>query len=62
MKLAVKKSLIGEISPAIIELAKYEILISITKCVNKCISRKFFPDEFKVADVIPVFKKEDPSK
>ena len=51
----------GEIYPAIIKLTKKEILIPITNCINKCISIKSFPDELKVADVIPVFKKEDPS-
>ena len=56
-----KKSSSGEISPAIIKLAKKEILIPITNCINKCISIKSFPDELKVADVIPVFKKEDPN-
>ena len=56
-----KKSSNGEISPAIIKLAKKEILIPITNCINKCISIKSFPDELKVADVIPVFKKEDPN-
>ena len=58
----VKKSSSGEISPAIIKLAKKEILIPITNCINKCILKKSFPDELKVADVIPVFKKEDPNK
>ena len=57
----IKKSSSGEISPAIIKLAKKEILIPITNCINKCISIKSFPDELKVADVIPVFKKEDPN-
>ena len=56
----IKKSSSGEISPAIIKLAKKEILIPITNCINKCISTKSFPDALKVADVIPVFKKEDP--
>ena len=57
----IKKSSSGEISPAIIKLAKKEILIPITNCINKCISTKSFPDALKVADVIPVFKKEDPN-
>ena len=57
----IKKSSSGEISPAIIKLAKKETLIPITNCINKCISIKPFPDELKVADVIPVFKKEDPN-
>ena len=56
----IKKSSSGEISPAITKLAKKEILIPITNCINRCISIKSFPDELKVADVIPVFKKEDP--
>ena len=37
------------------------MLISITKFINKCILIKSFPDELKVVDVIPVFKKEDPN-
>ena len=36
-------------------------MIPITNCINKCISTKSFPDALKVADVIPVFKKEDPN-
>ena len=56
-----KKRSIGEISHAIIKLAKKEILIPITNCINKCISTKLFPDELKVADIIPVFKTEDPN-
>ena len=48
-------------SPAIIKLANKEILIPITNCINKCISMRSFPDELKVADVIPVFRKEDPN-
>ena len=43
------------------QLAKKEILIPIRNCINKYISIKSFPDELKVADVIPVFKKEDPN-
>ena len=61
MKLILKKSSSGEISPAIIKLAKKEISIPITNCINICISIKSFQDELKVADVIPVFKKEDPN-
>ena len=56
-----KKSSSGEISPAIIKLAKREILIPITNCINKCISIKYLPDELKVSDVTPVFKKGDPN-
>ena len=58
MKLTLKKSSSGEISPAIIKLAKKEMLIPITNCINKCISIKSLPDELKVPDVIPVLKKK----
>ena len=57
----IKKSSSGEISPAIIKLAKKEILIQIKNCINKCTSTKSFPDELKVADVILVSKKEGPN-
>ena len=59
MNLTLKKCSSGQISPAIIKLAKKEILITITNCINRCISTKAFPDELKIADVIPVLKKED---
>ena len=49
-----KESSSGEISPAIIKLAKKEVLVPITNCINKCISIKYFPDELEVADVITV--------
>ena len=55
----IKKDSSGDISTAIIKLAKKEILIPITNCINKCISIKSFPEKLNVADVIPVFKKED---
>ena len=60
-EIEIKKSSSGEISPTMIKLAKKEILIPITNCINKCISTKSFSDELKVADVVPVFKKEDPN-
>ena len=31
----------------------------ITKCINKSIETKYFPDGLKLANVAPVFKKED---
>ena len=43
------------------KISKNKILIPITNCINKCISTKSNPDELKVADVIPVFKKDDPN-
>ena len=43
------------------KISKNKILIPITNCINKCISTKSNPDELKVADVMPVFKKDDPN-
>ena len=60
-EIEIRKSSSREISPVIIKLAKKEILIPIINCINECISIKSFPDALKVADVIPVFKKEDPN-
>ena len=39
-----------------------QILIEIANCINKCISTKSFPDELKVADVIPVLKEDQNNK
>ena len=36
-------------------------MIPIKNCINKCVSTKSFLDELKVANVISVFKKEDPN-
>ena len=36
-------------------------MIPITNCINKCVLTKPFPGELKVADVISVFKEEDPN-
>ena len=56
-----KKCSTGDISPAIIKLAETEILKPMKNCINKCISTYYFPDKLKVADVIKIFKKEDPN-
>ena len=60
-EIEIKKGSGAEISPAIINLPKKEKLITITNCINKCISIKSFPDELKVTDVILVSKTEDPN-
>ena len=33
--------------------------MTMTNCINNCISSNTFPDELKIVDVIPVYKKED---
>ena len=43
----------------IIKIAKEEIAEPIINCINSSISIGTFPDELKIADTVPVFKKED---
>ena len=43
------------------KIAKEEIAEPIRNCINSSISTGTFPDELKMADIVPVFKKQDPS-
>ena len=54
------KSSSGDIPAKIIKIAKEEIAEPIRNCINSSISTGTFPDELKIADIVPVFKKEDP--
>ena len=36
------------------------VVKGLTKCINKSIETGYFPDSLKLANVAPVFKKEDP--
>ena len=49
----------GDIPAEIIKIAKSEIAEPIISCINSSISTGTFPDELKIADIVPVFKKED---
>ena len=40
-------------------IAKEEIAEPVRNCINSFISTGIFPDELKIADIVPVFKKED---
>ena len=40
-------------------IAKEEIAEPVRNCTNSFISTSIFPDELKIADIVPVFKKED---
>ena len=53
------KSSSGDIPAKIIKIAKEEIAEPIRNCINSSISTGIFPDELKLADIVPVFKKED---
>ena len=54
-----KKSSSGDIQAKIIKLAKEEIAEPIRSCINSSILTGTFPGELKIADIVPVFKKED---
>ena len=49
----------GDIPGKIIKMVQEELIVTITNCVNKCISLSTFPDDLKTADVMPVSKKPD---
>ena len=36
-----------------------ELTVPIKNYINKCLSSSTFPDEFKIAEIIPVYKKQD---
>ena len=42
----------------IIKIAKEELTIPITNCINKCISSSTFPDELKIGNIILVYRKK----
>ena len=47
------------ISAKIIKIAKDEIAESITNCINGSLSAGSFPDELKIADIVPLSKKDN---
>ena len=55
-----KKSTSGFIPTWILHQSVHTLAQSLTECINYSLSGGFFPDELKLADVIPVFKKGDP--
>ena len=52
------KSSSGDIPAKIIKIAKEEIAEPIRSWINSSISTDTFSDELKIADIVPVFKKE----
>ena len=55
------KSSSGNIPVKVINIAKQELAEPLRNCINSSISTGISPDELKIADIIPVFKKEDPN-
>ena len=58
-KLDPKKATSGSISTKTLQLMAEEICLPLTDCVNNCILDGIFPDELKLANVIPVHKGGD---
>ena len=54
------KSTSGTIPTKVLRLLGEEIYIPLTDCINSAILNGKFPSEMKMADVIPIFKKDDP--
>ena len=59
MSLNQKKSTSGPISAKILKIAANVICVPLTDCFNAALHNGIFPDELKLADVVPVLKKGD---
>ena len=53
------KSSNGDIQAKFIKTGKEEIAEPIRNCINSSISTGTFPNELKIADIAPIFQKED---
>ena len=42
----------------IVKLAKKQICQDLPNCINECIKQNKFPNELKIADITPIFKKK----
>ena len=54
------KETTGAIPTKIVKLANKQICEDLPNCINECIKQNKFPNELKIADITPIFKKEDP--
>ena len=54
------KSISGTIPTKVLRSLAKEICIPLTDCINSAILNGKFPSELKMADVIPILKKDDP--
>ena len=59
-KLKAKKSVSGEIPTKVLQLSKEVCASKLADCFNAALNNCIFPDELKLADVVPCFKKKDP--
>ena len=54
-----KENLTGSIPANILKLSLESYLPKLTKIINDCFQNGCFPDELKLAEVIPIYKKGD---
>ena len=54
------KATAGEIPADILKNSEF-CFNELTKCINKAFNESKFPDTLKLSDIVPVFKKLDPS-
>ena len=54
------KKISGAISTKIIKLANKKICKELANCINERIKQNKFRNELKIADIMPIFKKDDP--
>ena len=50
----------GAIPAKIVKLVNKQICKDLANCINECIKQNKFPNELKIADITPIFKKDDP--
>ena len=50
----------GAIPTKIVKLANKQICKDLANCINECIKQNKFPNELKIADITPIFKKVYP--
>ena len=49
----------GAITTKIAKLANKQICKNLANCINECIKQNKFPNELKIEDITPIFKKDD---
>ena len=54
------KKMSGAIPIKTVKIAYKKICKDLVNCINECIKQNKFPNELKIADITPIFKKEDP--
>ena len=50
----------GAIPTKIVKLENKQICKHLANCINECIKQNKFPNVLKIADITPIFKKDDP--